>query len=394
MVAEDEGQGEANGKMTQELYLDNAATSHPKPESVYQAVELMLRQGGSAGRGSHQQSMAADRLLLATRERLAELFHAPHAERFVLTFNATLAINQALFGVLRPGDRVVTTGIEHNAVTRPLFALHRQGVEVIKVPGDAATGLVSPEALKTACRRAPTRLLLVNHCSNVSGALQPVAGLGAWCREQGLLFMLDGSQSAGSLPVDFRQLEVDLFAAPGHKGLLGPQGTGFLYAGERVSLQPLVYGGTGSASRSSLMPETLPDRCESGTRNLPGLAGLHAALEFLLETGVATIHRHERQLVEQLLAGLAGIPGVSVYGPPAGTDRGAVVSFTMAGRDPAEIGFLLDRQARIAVRAGLHCAPDAHRCIGTYPGGTVRISPGLFTTHHDIERLLQALSGL
>ena len=378
--------------MQEKLYLDNAATSHPKPEVVYRAMDAMLRHGGSAGRGSHQQALAADRLLLAAREHLAELFNAAHAERFILTFNATLAINQALFGILQPGDRVVTTGVEHNAVTRPLHALQQQGVEVVKVPAVASTGEVCPSALKAACSRKPTRLLLVNHCSNVSGAVQPVAGLGTWCRQQGVLFMLDGSQSAGAIPLDFQELAVDLFAAPGHKGLLGPQGTGLLYVSERVDLQPLVFGGTGSASGSALMPETLPDRCESGTRNLPGLAGLNAALEFLLATSVEAIHRHEMQLVEQLLAGLQRIPGIAVYGPPAGAERGAVVSFTMAGRDSAEIGFLLDHRAQIAVRVGLHCAPDAHRCLGTYPDGTIRVSPGLFTTPHDIERFLKALA--
>ncbi len=374
------------------IYLDNAATSHPKPETVYRAVNDTLRGGGSPGRGNYQQTLSADRLIYSTRELLAELFHAPASERFILTANSTMGINQALFGVLRAGDRVVTTSVEHNAVMRPLSALEQRGVEVVKVQADADTGIVDPDALTAACRRHAPRMLIVNHCSNVIGCIQPVEELGPWCREQGVLFMVDGSQSAGSLPVDLAAAAIDLFVAPGHKGLLGPQGTGFLYIREGLELTPLIYGGTGTNSGSDRQPESCPERYESGTMNLPGVAGLHAGLDFLRQRGIAAIREHELALVKRLLTGLSAIAGVRVYGPQDPARRCGAVSFTMTGHDPAEIAFILDREHRISVRVGLHCAPDAHRTIGTYPTGTVRVSPGCFTTGQEIESFLDCIA--
>lgn len=377
--------------MTKVLYLDNAATSHPKPEAVYQAVEQALRSGTSPGRGSSRQTLSAERTVFETREALAQLFNALDSERIVFTANATTAINQALFGLLQPGDRVVTTSVEHNAVTRPLRALQDRGVNVVKVPADPESGIVSQADLKSVCLESPTRLLIVNHCSNVFGAIQPIEGLGPWCHDQGILFMVDGSQSAGSLPIDFQELAVDLFAAPGHKGLLGPQGTGFLYVDRELALTPLIYGGTGANSHSQLPPEELPERLECGTFNMPGLAGLNAAVNFIAETGVKQIRQHELQLIDYLLDGLRTIENVTIYGPEQAELRGAAVSFNIAGRDPAEVGFLLDHEAGIVVRVGLHCAPDAHRTIGTYPEGTVRVSPGFFTSESDLDVFLQAI---
>jgi len=373
------------------VYLDNAATSHPKPESVYLAVMEALRAGGSPGRGGHQQTIAADRLVFATRELLAQLFNVRDSARFVFTPNATFAINQALFGLLQPGDRVVTTMVEHNAVTRPLRQLQNRGVEVVKVAADPVTSMVSRSALQEACLCKPTRLLLVNHCSNVIGTLQPIEGLGAWCREHDILFMLDGAQSAGLLPIDLQALDIDIFAAPGHKGLLGPQGTGFLYIKEGIELTPLIYGGTGSNSRSDLQPKSLPERLESGTINLPGLAGLHAALLFLQQIGIAQIHARETQLIEKILTGLQKIERITIYGSDNVMLRLGAISFNLQGCDPAAVAFTLDQQEQIAVRVGLHCAPDAHRTIGTYPTGTVRVSPGYFTAEEEIDRFLQAI---
>lgn len=373
------------------IYLDNAATSHPKPESVYLAVMETLRAGGSPGRGGHQQTLAADRMVFETREALAKLFNACDSSRFVFTPNATFAINQALFGLLRPGDRVVTTMVEHNAVTRPLRELQKRGVEVVKVSADSISGIVKKTALQEACLLAPTRLLLVNHCSNVIGTIQPIEGFGRWCQEHDILFMLDGAQTAGLLPIDLQALDVDLFAAPGHKGLLGPQGTGFLYIKEGIELAPLIYGGTGTNSRSDLQPERLPERLESGTVNLPGLAGLHASLQFLHQVGIAQIHARETQLIEKILTGLQGIERVQVYGPDDVMLRLGAISFNLEGCDPAEVAFILDQEEQISVRVGLHCAPDAHRTIGTYPTGTVRVSPGYFTTEVEIDRFLQAI---
>lgn len=375
------------------LYLDNAATSHPKPEAVYRAVDAALRSGGSVGRGSHQQGIAAGREIFATRELLAQLFGVSLSERFVFTANATQALNLAIFGLLNGGDRVVTTSMEHNAVIRPLAVLQNQGVEVVKVAADPETGVVATADIQSACLAAPTRLLIINHASNVFGSLQPLSGLGRWCRQQGIVLLVDGSQSAGLLPLNLPELAIDLFAAPGHKGLLGPQGTGFLYVHEGIELRPLIYGGTGANSHSSQQPEMLPERFESGTYNVPGLAGLGAALRFLLKTGVEQIHAHETQLVQRLISGLAQIDGVQLYGPPADQPRGSAVSFTIKDIDPAAAGYLLDQHG-IAVRTGLHCSPDSHRSCGTFPGGTLRVSPGFFTTEAQIDYFLQQIDRL
>jgi len=234
----------------------------------------------------------------------------------------------------------------------------------------------------------------MNHCSNVTGTLQAIEELGPWCRREGILFLVDAAQSAGLFPIHCEASAIDLLAAPGHKGLYGPQGTGFLCLSEGLLPRPLILGGTGGNSQSDLPPDQLPERLEAGTPNTPGLAGLKAGLDFIHATGLERIHRHEAALASQLLAGLERIPGVEVFGPGNGVQRGGVVSFLVAGRDPAEIGFLLDHDHGILTRVGLHCAPDAHRTIGTFPRGTVRVSPGYFNTGEDIEALLAALDFL
>jgi len=373
------------------VYLDNAATSHPKPEEVYQAVTEALHRGSSSGRGTHRHTITADRLVFETREALCELFNGTDSSSFVFTPNATTAINIALFGLLSSGDRIVTTSMEHNAVIRPLHELAKRGVTVVKVAADPLTGLVAPFALKAACLKTQTRILLVNHCSNVLGSLQDLAGLGSWCRENNILFMVDGAQSAGSIPVDFKALEIDLFAAPGHKGLLGPQGTGFLYVRPGIEIKPFVFGGTGTYSHLDHQPAQLPERLESGTLNLPGLAGLHAAIQYLTETGVNTIRMREMSLVDQLMNGLKEIGGVTIYGPESLEERGSVISFNLAGYDPAQVGYVLDQEYEILLRTGLHCSPEAHRTVGTFPTGTVRVSPGHFTTEDEIDYFLDAV---
>lgn len=379
--------------MSDLIYLDNASTSHPKPESVYRRMDEIVRLSANPGRGGHRTALALDRLVFDTREALAELFSISDSSRIVLTANATMGINFALFGLLVAGDRVVTSSMEHNAVTRPLRVLQDRGVEVVKVQADPQ-GLLDPEVVRRTCLEKPTRLLLINHCSNVTGTMQPIDELGHWCREQGILFMVDGSQSAGSFPLNLEKLAIDLFAAPGHKGLLGPQGTGFLYLREGLQLTPLLYGGTGGRSHSDLVPEQLPERLESGTMNTPGLAGLHAAIEFIREVGQDQICLREQQLLRRLLDGLMALPGVKVYGPVEAERHGAAVSFNLGDRDPSEVGFQLDHDFGISVRVGLHCAPDAHRTIGTYPRGTIRVSPTYLTSDADIDGLLTALDKL
>lgn len=375
------------------VYLDNAATSFPKPPAVAAAMVQALDAAGNPGRGAHRLSLDAGRVVYETRETIAEFFGVSDPARVVFTANATAALNLALFGFLVPGDRVVTTTMEHNAVTRPLRVLAETGVKVVKVSGDRR-GFVAPAELMRACRSERTRMLVLAHCSNVTGTLQAIDELGPWCRREGILLLVDAAQSAGLFPLHCEDGAIDLLAAPGHKGLLGPQGTGILCLREGLVPRPLVYGGTGGNSHSDLPPEQLPERLEAGTPNTPGLAGLKAGVDFVRSQGLARIRQREAELTGQLLEGLQAIPGISIFGPGDCSARGGAVSFLLADRDPAEIGFLLDRDHGILTRVGLHCAPDAHRTIGTFPRGTVRVSPGFFNTGEQIEALLDALRSL
>jgi cysteine desulfurase family protein len=374
------------------IYLDNAATTFPKPESVYQAIDQALRRFGvNPGRGSYRLALEASSLILDVREAVAEFFHIPESSRVIFTSNATEAINMALFGLLQPGDRVVTSSMEHNAVSRPLHALAARGVEVVRVSGDSV-GRVSPAAIREAASaHRKTRMVILSHCSNVTGTIQPIGEIGSWCRREGILFLVDAAQSAGLLPIDVQTMGIDLLAAPGHKSLLGPPGTGLLYVAEGLQPAPLIFGGTGGNSLSPSMPEELPERLESGTLNTPGLAGLLAGIDYIRQQGLERIHSHKAALLDHLLHGLRTLPGTLIHGPAMAEGNGGAVSFTVEGWDPAEIGYLLDDTYEICVRTGLHCAADAHRTIGTLPSGTIRVSPGLFNTPADIEALLKAL---
>lgn len=374
------------------IYLDNAATSFPKPEAVYRSIDETLRQfGGNPGRGGHQLALDASRIVFTAREAVAGFFGISDSSRVVFTANATAAINQALFGLLHPGDRVVTTNMEHNAVTRPLRALQERGVEVVKVAADCH-GFVVAEDFCRACSAAPTALAVLGHISNVTGTIQDLATVGPWCRSHGVTLLVDAAQSAGLLPIDVEALGIDLLAAPGHKGLFGPVGSGFLYVRPGLELVPLLYGGTGANSHSDLMPEVMPERLESGTPNTPGLAGLTAGIAWLEEVGLDAIREHECRCLSRLLTGLAAIPGLEIYGPGDAAKSGGVLSFNLKGLDPSAVAFRLDHEFSICVRAGLHCAPEAHRAIGTYPAGTVRVSPNMLNSLEEIEAFLTAIA--
>ncbi len=377
-------------KMSANIYLDNAATSHPKPESVYLRTLEALRSGGNAGRGGYDASLAADRLIFSAREALADFYTVSDSSCFIFTLNATTAINTALFGLLGPGDRVVTSSMEHNAVTRPLRRLADLGVKVDKISANDQ-GLVDPHKLRQACLAQPTQLLVLNHCSNVNGQLQDIEGLGAFCREHKIFFLLDGSQSAGSFPLKIEDEKLDLYAAPGHKNLLGPAGSGLLYVRPGLSLTPLTYGGTGGNSHSDLQPDFMPERLESGTQNLSGIAGLLAAIEYLQEAGLGPLREVVERHLSRLIDGLQAIDGVQLYSADQLARQGDALSFTVEDMDPSEIGFRLDHEFGISVRVGLHCAPDAHRSLGTYPQGTVRVSPGVFTREDEIESFISAV---
>lgn len=375
------------------VYLDNAATTFPKPESVYQAVMQAMREvGASPGRGGYRRSLEASRILFRVREAAAALFSVTDSSRIIFTHSATESLNMALRGVLMPGDRVVTTSMEHNSLLRPLFQLAESiGVEVVVVEA-ARDGLVDPADMRRALAESQrTRMVAVSHISNVCGAIQPIDDLAAIAREHGALFLLDGAQSAGCEQIDVTRTGIDLLAVPGHKGLLGPQGTGLLYAAPGVRLSPLLAGGTGTESSSEEQPETFPEGYESGTHNLPGIAGLGAGIEFVSAMGGEEIGRRERCRVNEAVERLSGDGRVRLHGPADPARRGAVLSMTFDDADPAFVASFLDHERDISVRTGLHCAPRAHRTIGTFPGGTLRISPGVFTTSEDIAIFCDAI---
>lgn len=375
------------------IYLDNAATGYQKPESVYQAADRALRAcSGNPGRSGHRVSLEAGRAVQDARRTLQQLFHTEYAEEISFTLNATMALNQAIHGIARPGMHIITSALEHNSVARPLEYLRsRIGIRLTVLPVSVDEG-VDPQQLRNALRK-DTGLVVINHISNVTGTQSDLAELGKICREAEIPFLVDASQSAGNHVIDVQEMCIDLLACPGHKGLLGPQGTGILYARKNLQLSPLLQGGTGSFSELLFQPEEVPDRYESGTVNVPGIAGLAAGVRFLLDTGIGEVEKTERALTEQLLEGLSSISGVTVYAPRAGSaHRGAVLSARIEGCDPQEAAMILDSAFGIAVRAGLHCAPYAHRLLDTLDrGGTIRFSPDLFNTPEEIDACIEAV---
>lgn len=376
------------------IYLDNAATSFPKPASVAAAMtDFLTNSAGNPGRSGHALAVAAQHAVSDTRRLLAALFCAPDPSRIVFTLNTTDAINVALWGLLQPGERVVTTSMEHNSVARPLRGLGDRGVDVAVVQC-AADGSLDPSDIERALKAAPTRLVAMTHASNVTGVIMPARECAELAHTHGALFLLDAAQTAGVLPIDVIEMGIDLLAFPGHKGLLGPTGTGGLYVSPQVQLRPMRQGGTGTRSEEERQPTELPEGLEAGTVNTVGIAGLGAAIRYLREYGVENAHQHEARLTERLLEGLRVIPGLRVYGPSDSSRQVATVSITMNDWEPVDLGAVLDSSFGIAVRPGLHCAPWAHRTIGTYPYGTVRLSPGLFSAESDVDSVVEALRSL
>jgi cysteine desulfurase family protein len=375
------------------IYLDNAATSFPKPPEVAAAcLEYLEKIGASPGRSGHRPAAAAGRILYRTRKGLAELFNFPDPGRIIFCENATGALNLALFGLLGPGDRVLVGPLEHNSVMRPLRSLEEKiGLEIDILP----PGPESHYDLKTLarwCRERDYRLAVFNQVSNVTGTIAPLEEILPVLRENGIVSVVDGAQSAGCLQLDLDKLRPDIFCFTGHKGLFGPPGTGGLCLGPGIDPEPLKLGGTGSRSEEELQPAFLPDRYESGTPNTMGLAGLGAGIDFILKIGQEKITAHERKLAQMLRQGLEKIAGITLHGPRPEDRALAVVSFTASGLSPAEIGFQLDREYAVMTRVGLHCAPRAHRTIGTFPTGTVRLAPGWFNTEEEIATVLAAIA--
>lgn len=377
--------------MDQIVYLDNAATSWPKPPEVRAALdEYFGMGGGNPGRSGHRMSIAAARIVEDARDEIAAILGVPDPTRVALTKNATEGLNMAIYGSLQPGDHAITSSIEHNSVMRPLRHLEAEGVDLTVVPC-RPDGTLDPAATRDAIR-PETRLIVTLHGSNVMGSLLPVGDIAGIARESGVPYLVDASQTAGSIPLDAPGLGVDMVAVTGHKGLLGPTGTGALWVRDGIDLPSFLRGGTGSRSDLEIQPEFMPDSLESGTLNVAGLAGLAAGIRYLRDRGIDSIARHERSLVARFLDGTGSLKGVTVYGPDAVDDRCGVISFDIDGLTCSEVGTLLDQRFGIMSRVGLHCAPGAHRTMGTFPTGTVRFGLSPFTTVEEIDFSLEAIA--
>ncbi len=375
------------------IYLDNAATSWPKPPEVLKSmVDVLERAGGNPGRSAHRLSIEAARVMYDAREDIARFFNSGDPTRIIFTSNATHAINIVLKGLLKPGDRVVTSSMEHNAVMRPLRRLEKQGV-ILRVAHCAPDGGLDLTNIAGAIDSS-TRLVVLIHASNVVGTMLPIAEVASLAHRAGALLLVDAAQTAGVIPIDMNMSGIDFLAFTGHKGLQGPPGIGGLVIGDHVDtsqIEPLMRGGTGSQSELEEQPEYLPDKFESGTPNIVGIAGLRAGIHWLMDRGIEAIREHEKELTRALINGLSGISNIKLYGTHDLEKRTPIVSFTASGRQVSEIGLMLDEGYGILARVGLHCAPAAHKTIGTFPEGTVRLAPGVFTTMDDITRAISAI---
>jgi cysteine desulfurase family protein len=381
----------------QRIYLDNAATSWPKPEAVYEAVDYYQRElGATIGRGAYREADEVGRRVAQARQRLVELIGGDDPQRIIFTANGTESLNLAIHGILRRGDHVVTSVVDHNSVLRPLrFLEEHLDISVDRVPC-GADGVVDPAAVQAALR-PNTRLIALVHASNVTGALQPIEAVGSIAAQHGVFYLVDAAQSLGHMPIDVNQVGAHLFAAPAHKGLLGPSGLGVLYVapGCEEHLRPLRQGGTGTQSDEDRQPDALPDKYEPGNLNVPAVMGLAESLAYLSQQGLEQIHAHAQQVTARLLDGLTDIDGVTVYGPRDTNRQLGVVSVSFAGLDPREAAVMLDSAYRVQTRAGIQCAPYMHQTLGTTKlGGTVRFSSSVFTSMEEVELALRAAASI
>jgi len=374
------------------IYFDNAATSWPKPPEVNKAIQKYLKKiGANPGRSGHRLSVKAARVIYDTREILAQLFNITDPLQIVMTKNATEGLNIAVSGLLKSGDHVITSSMEHNSVMRPLRAKLHRGVELTVIPCDRK-GLIDPAHVNGAVKKN-TRAIFITHASNVTGTIMPVADIGRIARECNLVFCVDAAQTAGSYPIDVVKMNIDLLAFTGHKSLFGPSGTGGIYIREGLEnkIEPLCVGGTGSRSEVEEQPDFMPDRYEAGTPNTVGIAGLQAGVDFVLSKGVSEIKNKEDSLVKMFMDGVRDVPGIMIYGKTNAQERTPVVSFNIEGMDPAAVALELDDRFNIMARSGIHCAPSAHKTIGTYPQGTVRFSFSYFNTQEQIAKAIDAI---
>lgn len=374
------------------IYFDNAATSFPKPDGVAEAVYDYIKYNGmNIGRGAYADAFSSAEGVYETRELLCRLFNFDKPSNVVFTLNVTEALNIVIKGLLKPGDHVIVSSLEHNAVMRPLTQLLETGVFFDRAPCDSEGKTIWSEDLV----KENTKAVIMTHASNVCGTVNPIEEIGSICRKHGLIFIVDCAQSAGSIPIDMEKMNIDILCFTGHKGLMGPQGTGgFIIRDEAAALlTPLISGGTGSVSNLETLPDFLPDRFEAGTLNIAGIYGLRAGIGFIDRVGMENIHGREMRLTKMFLDGVKNIPGCRIIGRDRAEDRTSTVSL-VTDRDMAETAFILDREYGIMTRVGMHCAPNAHKALGTYPGGTLRFSFGYFNTGEEIEQALAALENI
>ncbi|CAG7654141.1 aminotransferase class V-fold PLP-dependent enzyme [Paenibacillus allorhizosphaerae] len=373
------------------VYMDHAASSWPKPPKVMEAMmQCMEQYAANPGRGSHEMAVKASRVLFDGRKNLAKLFRIKNPNDISYTLNTTMSLNIAIKGYIQEGDHVICTAIEHNSVRRPLEYLKKtKGLKVSYVKTDEKGELSVDDIAKEF--RDNTRLVICTHGSNLLGSILPIAEIGQLCKDKGVRLLVDAAQTAGTIPIDVGLMGIDMLAFPGHKGLLGPQGTGGLYIHPDLELEPLLHGGTGSQSEAIDQPTVRPDRYEAGTQNTVGIAGLNEGVKFVLQEGTEAIHHKEWNGTQRLMEGLMAIHGVSILGPELGQNKTGIVSFTIAEADSSEVAFILDQTFHIAVRAGYHCSPLAHEMAGTMERGAVRASIGYFNTDSDIDQLIHAV---
>ncbi len=374
------------------IYLDNAATSWPKPGSVIEAMnKFNLEIGSNPGRSGHHLSVESGRTIYDTREILAELFGISDPLRIAFTSNITHSLNIIIMGMLKPGDHVITTSIEHNSVMRPLRELETRGVELSVIPCDH-TGLFDPENIHKHIK-SNTKLIITTHSSNVTGTIIPVTEIGKIASQYGIPYCVDSAQSAGVIDIDVVKSHIDILCFTGHKGLFGPMGTGGFYIKKDLekTIPSLIYGGTGSRSEHEIQPDFMPDKYESGTLNTIGIAGLYAGVQYINDTGLSAIHAKENSLLNKFITGVSEFKKVILYGTENLNYRTAVSAFNIEGLTPSDVSYYLDENYGILTRPGLHCAPSAHKTIGTFPSGTNRISFGYFNTPDEVDTVIKAI---
>ena len=375
------------------IYFDNAATSFPKPKIVYdEIIDAMTQYGSNPGRSGHKMALKSSRGIFNTRNKISKLFNIKNPMNVILTFNCTESLNMGIKGILKPGDHVITTSMEHNSVLRPIIYLEKLGITNTIVEGDSK-GRIDPNDIENSIK-PETKMIVTTHISNLTGTIMDIEAIGAIAKKHNIIYFVDGAQSAGVYPIDVEKMNIDMLAFPGHKSLLGPQGTGGLYVREGLDIVELFQGGTGSVSDSLVQPDMMPDKFETGTPNAPGIIGLGAGIEYILEVGMENIRKKEEDLTQYFIKEAQKIEKIKLYGPLTLGQHAPVVSLNIGDADSSEISYILDEEYDIGVRPGLHCAPLAHKTIGTFKQGVVRFSFGFENTYEEIDLAIKALKDI